>query len=229
MKFKEMTKEQRDRIVLKALAVLLAAVGLYMFGLRPLVARIREDEARIQALDMQTARADRLIRQEAALRAEAERLRETMRDRLAHHLPPKENPLLWATQIVYRHAAVHGIEIRSIAEESIQTPAWIRPADAPETPRAARGGTEPPQAWRSLAPFAVQVALEAPFPGILMMIAGLESEQTLLNISSLNIQSATREPELQTARLSLQWPRRVVPFDDRISSFLSAVPGEDAP
>lgn len=217
-----MTKEQRDRAVLKGLLAVAAAVAFVFLGIRPRMARIDALEREVGEMRDRIFSADRLLRREPKIRADAERLRAQLRTRFDEHLPSTANTLLWAARTVAAVAGPAGIDDPSVAEQSRATPAWVR--DPSPRPGAARQR----QPERRFAPFAVQMQFRASLPRTLLFIAALQDEYPLLNVGALSIHGDARDPEMQRVSMTLEWPIHVGPIDPMVEALLDAPAADQA-
>ena len=251
MRWKSLTKEQRERLVLKALLGLIAIAAAFVYGLKPMLERMEAERAELQGLQGDLDSISRLLGRQQALRTGLEENVRTLRTLFTQKLPPLDNPFLWATERVYRYAREHHVAVESITEARLPVPLWVaapapeaaKPAeeeaeDARRRPPAARPATpstapkenrkeEAAAPARRFAPYSVQVRLRCAYPDLLAFIAAIERDNPYASISSLSILSDESWPEQQSIRLSIEWPRHVGPLDKAIRDAVLA--GEESP
>jgi len=211
MNWAAMSKEQRDRVVLKALVGALAAVGLFYYGVYPLIDRAMELHRRRERLNEKLREADAILRGEDALRRQTEERRQRLVERLSAETPPLSNPLLWATEVIYKHARATGVAVESVSEIKGDIPFWAQPpetkrrADDDDTRSDAPAAPRPPP--RRFAPYSVQVNLISSYDRLKAFAHSLETENPAVTLAMISVVAREATPEQHQVRLVVEWPR----------------------
>ena len=231
MKWSELSKSQRDALILKILAALVAVVAIVMFGIRPMRERMNAQRAELETLEQKILEADRLIQSERRMDAQIGGALAEVHAHFDRGLPPDENPFMWASGPVERHALEFGLKIKNQSPVATQIPDWIRPPDVPKAASkpAARDAADakpakddPMQAtpsvkkdprFRRFAPYQISMSIEGDFRNVLLLFDKLESENVFCNVRALTVMAETERPEVQNLNLVLEWPRHVGALD----------------
>ncbi len=235
MKWSALTKEQRERLVLKAVLALIALAAIHFYGIAPLLERIRTAGDDLEALGARLERVTRLARRREPLQTGLEDNVRTLRSLFTEYLPPADNPFLWATEHVYRLAREYGVSIESITEVRQPLPAWVKRRDAPGDTGADAGESgKPPDAGgppgppneegRRFAPYAVQIRARCDYPDFLRMIRAMERDNPYVSMTGVSVTADDTRPRQQSIRLTVEWPRHVGPLDPAMQEVLPPTP-----
>lgn len=222
-----MTKPQRDRFVLKALVGALVAVGILYFAVFPLIDRALDLHRQREALDRKVREANAMLQGEDALRRQIAERRERLAARLSAETPPLSNPLLWATEQIYRHARATGVAIESVSEIKGDLPFWARPpekkrrAEDEEPSGATPAAPRPPP--RRFAPYSIQVNLISNYDRLKAFAHSLEEENPVVSLTTISVVAREATPEQHQVRLVVEWPRLL----DSMKSKLDVINGPE--
>ena len=160
MKFSEMTKEQKQYAVLGVLVGVALMVGLSQFVLAPLQTKLAGARRELDDLTDKIHRAERLIKSEETLRVNVRESTEQLNLATRKYIPDADNPLSWATQVLYEQARAAGaISAGFMLSTETRCPASRRAATASAIPAQVSPGGQP----RSItsAPSAARLAAAA--------------------------------------------------------------------
>ena len=190
MNFKQMSKEQRNKIILVLLGSAFLIAALYRFGLVPLMRR--HDEAAQQCDDLRekVEKAQMAIHGEMQLDKEASAIHATLEHLFAADIAPPDNALSWATQFIYKQARELGLDVTAIAEID----------------SAAAGWENPDFVKRSFKPYGVRVELACSFEQIRNLVRSLQQSNPYLAITGVLISSDSKNIEKMAVTLMLEWP-----------------------
>ncbi len=203
------TKLQKQRMLLLYVGGLLVAALLFTFGAQPLLNHERRLRVERQTLDGRIEEAERLLKEESTLRAEWENRRDEINSLLHRSSPPAANPLLWASEFVYRHARATGVNVESLMEMKSEIPAWAKAAESrPDSESANPAPRKKPSAPpRRFVPYGVQVLTACGYNELKDFLRSMETDNPLISIVILSIASREKTPEKHLVRLALEWPR----------------------
>ncbi len=192
-KWQEMTKEQKQIAVLVAL---LAFAGLFMLGrflLMPMFTGKAQGAAELDKLRADLDKARVAMDNDARVRKSlAESMGELQRS-LEQYVAPRENPLAWITEKVYRGAREVGIDISSVQEViSPSGQIWNRKG-APV---------------KMFSPYAVKIVTECSYAQLLDMVRILEESNPYLWVSGITIESQQRNIQKHAINLMVEWPMK---------------------
>lgn len=210
MNWKSLTKAQRDMLILKGLLAVGLLVGLYYLVASPLIERALDVRRRLEQWEARLNDAERMLQGEERLRRQLEENRSETLDRLRRQTPPEINPLLWATEVIYRHTRATGVMVESLAELRGEVPFWVNPpAPRPRTEEeegaAVSGAPPPPQ--RRLTPYAVQFNLICSYDRLKLFAYSLEKENPAITLTTVSVVARDASPEQHSVRMVVEWPR----------------------
>ncbi len=232
MNWSAMNKQQRELLILKALAAVgLLVLGVY-YGLMPLIGKAVQLRQRRQELEEQIEQADRLLKLEPSLRRQYGEQRSRLAQIIEQQLPPSTNPLLWASDFIHRHARAAGVAIERVEEIRSGIPDWAKPperknpapdqedGEAAEHKTRRRDARAP--APRHFAPFAVQVSAISGYERLKAFVDSLERDNPYLSLSLISIVARDTNPEQHQVRLTVEWPRHLEAYDANLRSMLKS-------
>jgi len=229
MKLPENKKERTQVLVLIGLGIVAVCFGIITGIVKPLVAKKKANQEKIQKLTSDIAKARGEIRQMEQVReanvAVMQEITEaadraTLRPRLGNYL-------LSAREVVQRHAAAANLELKSVEEVGIldlprgsagkgkagsekeRASADRKGTAATENPTPKAGKEtegkekEPDPAFKS---YVARVTLTCGFSELLDLTRGIEVENPYLCISQLSVSADPKEPTLHKIAFNVQWP-----------------------
>ncbi len=215
MNWRTLTKAQRDVLVLKVLLAAVAVVGLFYLGIFPLMDRVGALQQKRDQLSLKLREGDAAVRGGDALRRQLDERRRQLDRRLIGGTPPASNPLLWATEVIYRHARATGVAVESVTEIKGDIPFWakppeVKPRNEEEEVRRATAAGAPPAPRpppRRFAPYAILVNLVGSYDRLKAFAYSLESENPVVSMTTISIVAREATPEQHQVRLVVEWPR----------------------
>jgi hypothetical protein len=184
MNLSEMTKAQKQYIVLGVL-VGAGVIALSVFGIKQSLTAISEKRTQLEAVSEQLAKADRALSGYHEVNRKYEDTVQRLRA-YEQYMPPDRNYYSWATEIIYGHGKVVGLEVDAVDE--ITDTAIKRPDGVV-----------------ALESYSLRIAAQGSFEEILEFARRLKKDQPLLRITGLDI-SLSKDPEVQIAQIFVQWP-----------------------
>jgi hypothetical protein len=189
MNWQKMNKEQKQKIILMALMGLFVVAAIYRFGIVPIFDRHENNVQKINDLRMKIDRAQMAFRGEVQVDKEAKSVRAGLEHVFSTDVPPSDNALSWASQIIYAQTRQLGLEVVSIVEAE-NVGGW----DSPDL------------AKRSFKPYSVRVELACSFEKARNLVRSLQQSNEHLAISSLSITADSRNVEKPSVMLVIEWP-----------------------
>lgn len=190
MKWADMTKDQKQKLVLLAMVGLGAVYALVRFAVLPMLDGRSERGAQLDRLKAQYEQAMIDFRGEAKLESEVLTMRTALEADFKERIPPTDNALSWASAFIYSRARPLGLEVTSVVEVDSGSLPW----------------SQPDQAKRIFKPYAVRVSLVAGFHELKRFMTSLQQGNGYVAITSLSILTDPRDPERQAISLVLEWP-----------------------
>ena len=190
MKWSAMNKEQRQKAVL---AVIIAAAVLYggvQFAVLPLLSGLKNGQAKRDELLAKIEKAQRTIRAEGQIEASTTNLQSNLSRTFAQRMPPMEDALSWATKFVNEHTRRLGLSDPSVAEASVNDPAW----------------KSNDQSARSFLPYGIRVELSANFEEVQKLVRSLHDDNPYLSVAGIVISADSAHPEKHFVELLMEWP-----------------------
>ena len=197
MNWNALSREAKQRLLIYVLLAVIVFGGSIALGILPLRASNRAMRNELAELDDKLFRSSSAIKAQDAAETAFRESRALLTHDFKHHLPPRENTLIWATERMNAVARRLGIEIESLNELQQARPSW---AAAPAA------GQEEAADRRRFVPYAVQLAFECGYFGLARLIAELENDNPLVSVTGLSINGRRDTPERHTVRLIVQWP-----------------------
>jgi hypothetical protein len=190
VKWSAWSKEQKQKAILGAIGGVGLLFVLFRFGAAPLVASRATAVAERNELMGNIRKAGEAIRTEKDFEEQRARVSAALSLACSDFVPPGENPLSWATKIIYGHARTVGVDIESVAEVDARTGLWQ--------------GKD--QAKRAFMPYAVRIITQCGYAQLLTFLSDLEKGNPHLCISGLSISSRPGFPESHQVSLIVEWP-----------------------
>ncbi len=190
MNWQQMNKDQKQKAVLIGLVAVLALAALYQFVLLPALHGHAGLVQKRDDLRGEVEKAQMLIHSEVMLDKQSKELRKSLEQTFSADLPPPDNALSWASQLVTVEARKLGLEVSSIAD-----------VDA-----AAAGWDQPDLAKRSFKPYSVRVELSCGFDKARNLVRSLQQGNPLLAITGISIQTDSRNIEKPVITMIIEWP-----------------------
>lgn len=190
MKQAQMTKEQKQKVALVALSVIVVISLFYRFAIIPFVASHAEAEARRDELQSNLDKAEMVIRGEAQSRKQSKDLRNELERIFSKEVPPPDSALAWVSQAINAQARQMKLDVRSIAEDSAGTMSW----DNPEL------------AKRSFKPYAVRVEFSCSFDKVRALVRSLQQSNPCLAVASISVTANPQDVEKPGVVMVLEWP-----------------------
>jgi hypothetical protein len=190
MKWASMKKEQKQKAILGAMGAVIVVFVLLRFGAAPMVTSRGVAVAERKELVAKIEAASQAIRGEKDLETRRDSISAALAVACSDYVPPAENPLSWATKLVYGHARSVGVDIESVAEVDARTGLWE--------------GKE--QAHRAFKPYAVRIIAQCTYRQLLQLLGDLERGNASLCVTGLSITSRAGFPESHQISLIVEWP-----------------------
>ncbi len=188
MSLKELSKEQKQYLVLGALAAAIL-ITLMVFGIRFSLSSINVAKDELAVLTDKIQGADRLLSRQDQVTEDFQRTMQALKEQIVK-VPPQRNYYSWSTEVLYSQARIAGLEIDSIDEiGGIQNKS---------------GGGDASKALQ-FESYALRVNAHGGFNNIKAFIQSMEKEYPLVRFTGLDIASG-RDPEAHNIQLWLQWP-----------------------
>lgn len=196
MKLSEMSKEQKQYVVLGLIVGCTTLFAAFQFVVIPAAGRWSRARSDLSTLQADLDDAERIIKGEEkliALRVESDA---DLARSLSQYLPAANNPLSWATQNLYRQAREVGVELQSISETN------------------ARGVMDKlaDDGVRSFQSYAVRLAVECTYQDVKAFVAALESENPYVTITGLSIDAKSDRPLHHSVVIDVEWPMAAKPI-----------------
>lgn len=185
MSLKDLTKEQKQYMVLGALGGIILVALAVMGGRMSLrsVATARQD---LEALTSKIDSADRLLKRRETVNREYALTVEALRKHM-ENAPPERNYYTWANKVIYEMARSVGLEIESIDEMSI----------ARNSSKAASA-----TAFES---YSLRITAQGSYDSTKAFVKAMKQSYTLVRFAGVDINSG-RTPENHNVQFSIQWP-----------------------
>jgi hypothetical protein len=207
MKYAELSKEQKQKLLLAALVGVGALYALVSFVIHPFVMSGKRAAGELEALSARVHKAHLALRREAQIRENLALSHAALADAAKSHIPASDNPLSWVAQRVYRGAREVGVEIESVVDLGVTPAAW---AQSDATGRAFR-------------PYTVRIVTQCSYRGLVNLIRTLEKSNPYLCVSEIQIAAQDGDVERHRISLSVEWP---VWVDPEAPHELLTAPGE---
>lgn len=190
MNWQQMSKDQKQKVVLGGLLGVFALVALFQFGIMRLVrARDEMTQKRVELAD-NIEKAQQAIRNEVMIDKQVRELRASMETTFSTMIPPADNALAWASRVVNEQTKALGLEVTSIIELD----------------QGAVGWDQPDLVKRAFKPYAVKVDVSCSFDKVRKLVRALQQSNEHLAITGIAILADTRNVEYPSTVLIIEWP-----------------------
>lgn len=190
MKFSELTKEQKQYVMLGAIAAVFAAYCVVNFGVTPLWAAWKTARADYEDLTAKLADADRLMGSQDTIRENLEVSTEAMTRALHEYIPEMENPLSWATEKIYTLAREIGLDVQSVSETGTSVTLQLQGE----------------KRERTFGAYAVRIVVDCSYKETRRFVELLESSNPYLCVSGIKVDAKPNSPEVHAVNLMVEWP-----------------------
>lgn len=190
MNLKEMSKEQKQVLVLGVLVGCTSLFALVQFVLLPAKSKWTTARTELTQLRTDLHNAEKMIQSEQHLietRAESDR---SLALAVREYLPANDNPLSWATQKLYGQAREVGVELQSISETG---PSPVLRAQVEK-------------AHRTFSSYAVRLVADCSFEKVKTFIDALESDNPYITITGVSIDAKADRPQHHGVIINVEWP-----------------------
>ncbi len=185
MSLSDMSKEQKQYLLLGALATAILAI-LVVLGIRFSLSSITVAKSDLKELQEKIEGANRsLARRDTTSRDFGQTV--SVLRRYVESAPPERNYYSWATEIIYATAGTAGLEIDSIEEINL-----------PKRESAA-------QADLQLESYSLRITAHGGYEGVKCFLVGIEENHPLARVTGIEI-STGRTPYAHDIQLFVQWP-----------------------
>ena len=186
MSLKDLTKEQKQYIVLGVLAFVILIV-LLVFGIRFSLSSIGDAKKELGELTDKIQNADRTLGQRNKVSSDFQKSMQMIKQYL-DNAPPDRNQYSWATEVVYSAARKVGLEIDTIDEIS---------GPATKTPK--KGDII------RFESYALRISSHGSYESVKRFIESIKADYPLVRFSGVDI-NVSKSPELHNVQMWMQWP-----------------------
>lgn len=179
-KIKNLNKEQKQQLVLVVMLVGGLLYALWEFGVYPILREKEKTEAKIQALQDQQRREQLLLNKAESTSKNYREMRDEIRRVMTEDLPPYDNAMSWATELLGTAAASAGMRETDLAISE-------RSSGVPLVRTTAREAPPP-----LLNIFQVGVNFSADYHTLGKFIAAVERENPYVHVGLLTVKSQMR-------------------------------------
>lgn len=165
MKFSELNKGQKQKLIL---GVLLACGGVYAlwnFGVQPIITSQKRDQQRIESLKTERRKEQLLLASGGRTDKEYRQLRDSLHNIIVEYLPPHQNAIAWAAEIIGAAATESGIPESALA---------IQGSDSGKPFVSSPGKREKNAVPPLLEQYTVSVTVKTPYHRLGRFVAALE-------------------------------------------------------
>jgi hypothetical protein len=204
MNWQQMSKEQKNKLILAVLGGGFVLAALYQFALTPFLNSHQEMMQKRDDLRDNVNKAQMAIHSEVTLDRQARELRSKLTGIFSTQIPPPDNALSWASQIINGQAGKLGLDVISTVEVEAGGGGW----------------DQSDMAKRAFKPYAVQVDISCSFDKAEKLVRSLQQSNPFLFIASLSISADPRSVETPAVVMVIEWPswhdpkNGQHPFDD---------------
>ena len=192
MNWHDLNKEKKQLVFLIALLVVGGIIALYMFVLAPFFGRKTMMASELEDLKMQVQKADNIIGRDTLIRTELAKTGAELGKAMEQCVAPRDNPLSWVTEKIYRSAREVGMDIESVAEVSA----------------AAASRDKQKQNDRVFAPYSVRIVTQSSYAQLVQLVEALEKSNPYLCVSGISIISQDRDPQKHSISMVVDWPMK---------------------
>ncbi|MGD9873208.1 MAG: hypothetical protein AB7T27_02950 [Kiritimatiellia bacterium] len=190
MKFGDMTKEQKQKVVLAGMGAAALLYVLYQFVLVPGIGTAGKSKDELAVLQADMEKVNHTLSSGTRLRGELEASAARLKEDNSKHIVPSDNPLAWALERVYECAEPLGIEIASVSPVTGSPVPWERTAGA----------------TRLFNPYTVKVVTRCGYFTLVSFLQALESANPYVCVSDLRIRG-TLDNLAHDVEFMLVWPK----------------------
>jgi len=187
MNVKDLTKEQKQRIVLGGM-VAVALVAIIFFGIKVSLSSIAVARQELNDLVSKIESADRALAKGSQVRKEYGETIEVLKEHL-RSAPPVQNYYSWATEVIHERARQASLEIDAIDEQS-------RPGS---TLSGGKGKA------LKLEPYSLRIVAHGGYEGLKSFLELIEKEHPLARVVTVDVSTGS-DPEVHDLQLVVQWP-----------------------
>jgi type II secretory pathway component PulM len=183
-------KERKQKVMLAVIFVLMVVAALYQFALVPGLSRWSQLKAELQQMQSELHMAQSVVNRSDEISRAAAGARSTLAQAAATRLPGVENPLSWASRIIYEHARGNGLEVVSITEVPPDRSLWMQ-----------KSVTN-----LYFMPYTVRVAMEGGYNSLQRMVETMEQRGPEMAVVGMTIGVQSDNPTNHLIGLTVQWP-----------------------
>jgi hypothetical protein len=193
----ELTKEQKQFIVLGAIGVLGIGVAL-IFGIKFCVSSASVAKTELEDLKDKVYRAEQLLKKKTSTREKIYRAMSEL-DKQLNYIAPEENYYSWATEIVYSQGRKAGLEVLSVDEVGMNQ---------------SKGGMPKDPAYFET--YSLRINARGSFSQLKVLLSEIERDHPLVRFTGIDIGKGSH-PEVHEIQLFIQWPFKL----NRISNIFA--------
>jgi hypothetical protein len=186
MNLSNLTKEQKQYIILGAIVVVSLGAGL-IFGVGKLTSSMSADKAELEDLSSKVERAERTLSGYGKIKTSFEQTILELEEHL-DNVPPDQNYYSWATEIIYTKGRSVGLEIESVDEIGMSG-----------------GQKTDPSSPVYFEVYSLRVTARGGYQQVEDFLNTIEEHYPLVRFSGLEI-SRGQLPEVHNVQLFVQWP-----------------------
>lgn len=190
MNLSNLSKEQKQLIVLGLIVGATLLYAGFRFGLQPMAAQWHSKRTELATMEGDLRKARRLIASRGHLETTLAESREQLRTAAEQYVPNQENPLSWATQKIYFQARSVGVDIEAVSEVGSAT--------------ALRGLVD--GGARHFASYAVRIVTACSYQKTKEFVRALQDSNPYLCVAGFHIGARSDAPELHTVTIDVEWP-----------------------
>lgn len=195
-KLKNLSKEQKQQIVLAAMLAVGVVYAMWQFGLQPIMLEQKRTEQKIESLQERRRKEMLLLNAQETTAVEYRKTRDSMRDLMTQNLPPYDNAMGWATELIGTAAAAAGIQETDLAINERGSSAELIGATGQNAP--------PPLVIE----YRVGVEFFANYHTLGRFIAAIERDNPCAHVGLLTVESQTQRDTLGLeVKLECVFPR----------------------
>jgi hypothetical protein len=190
IKFQDMTKDQKQKVILGVIVGAAAIIGIKQFVVGPMIANRGKSGAEYEALRLKIDSANTAIRNEPATAKKLEESRQALVLAGREHIPSSDNQLAWATKTIYTLARGVGVDIESVSE----------------TETDAGNFTAKEQTKLAFKPYAVRIAMQCSYAQLSQLVKALEDSNPHLCIVGIQVSAQPAIADRHQIGLVVEWP-----------------------
>lgn len=199
MEFSNLTKEQRQYMVLGGLVGAIVIYALFAFGLRPFVEEWGDINREYAELQNKLDDGRRNVNRTSSLLHNLDSSFTNLVHLAEEYIAPKENAYSWVTEKIYHQARDLNIEVETISEYSPNIP-W----------------KSVPSVNREFGAYGVRMITACGYNELRKLIVHFEESNPLLVISGVSVSSTPGDLENHRVQIFLEWPIWTSPEGERV-------------